>query len=73
MRLHLHILAKCLWVTSAVWGTGLCHAAPEEIQVYLDEFAEPGQFGLDLHTNFVPSAQPGSPTFRQWRLTPELS
>jgi len=28
-------------------------AAPEEIQVYMDEMSDPGQFGLDLHTNFV--------------------
>lgn len=54
-------------------ASGVCPAAPEEIQVYLDELAEPGQFGLDLHTNAVLSAPPGSPTFHQWRLTPELS
>lgn len=73
MRLQRPTLAKWTLVTAGLLGVGLCHAAPEEIQVYLDEFAEPGQFGLDLHTNLVPSAQPGSPTFRQWRLTPELS
>ncbi|WP_421956468.1 hypothetical protein [Polaromonas sp.] len=50
-----------------------CIAAPEEIQVYLDEFAAPGKFGLDLHTNYVLSAQPGSNTRRMLRVTPELS
>ena len=28
-------------------------AAPGEIQVYLDEMNQPGQFGLDVHSNFV--------------------
>jgi len=48
-------------------------AAPEEIQVYLDEFADPGSWGLDLHTNRVISAQPGSVTRAILRVTPELS
>lgn len=50
-----------------------CFAAPEEIQVYLDEFSAPGKFGLDLHTNYVLSAKPGSVTRRMLRVTPELS
>ncbi len=28
-------------------------AGPEEIQVYMDELSEPGEFGLDVHTNYV--------------------
>jgi hypothetical protein len=51
----------------------VCFAAPEEIQVYMDEFADKGKFGLDLHTNYVLSAQPGSGTRRMLRVTPELS
>jgi len=46
-------------------------AAPEEIQVYMDEFNDPGQLTLDVHTNYVPTAQPGSPTRRQFQATPE--
>jgi hypothetical protein len=46
-------------------------AAPEEIQVYLDDFAEAGKPGLDLHTNYVPSGQQS--TDQQLRVTPELS
>jgi hypothetical protein len=46
-------------------------AAPEEIQVYMDEFADVGKTGLDLHTNYVASGQ--DPTNQQFRLTPELS
>ncbi|CAN5649712.1 hypothetical protein BH11PSE7_BH11PSE7_37980 [soil metagenome] len=56
-----------------ILAAGTCSAAPEEIQVYLDEFADPGKFGLDLHTNYVPSAQPGSITRHMLRVTPELS
>lgn len=50
-------------------------AAPEEIQVYLDEFAEKGKFGLDLHTIYTVSTKDNlrQPPLRQLRLTPELS
>ena len=51
----------------------VCLAAPEEIQVYMDEFAEKGKFGLDLHTNYVVTAEPGAVTRRMLRVTPELS
>ena len=65
-------------------GTVLCalalfstqaYAAPEEIQVYMDEFAEVGKFGLDLHTIYVASTRgvPGALPEHQLRLTPELS
>jgi hypothetical protein len=50
-----------------------CLAAPEEIQVYLDEFAAPGAFGLDFHTNYVARADRGSSTRQMLRVTPELS
>jgi len=51
----------------------VCFAAPEEIQVYMDEFAEPGKFGLDFHTNYVLQALPGSTSRKMLRVTPELS
>ncbi|MHB1300415.1 MAG: hypothetical protein ACYCY8_06045 [Burkholderiales bacterium] len=56
-----------------------CRAAPEEIQVYMDEMDEPGKFGLDLHNNYVLSGSgvpdyPGAvPPVHVYRLTPELS
>lgn len=34
--------------TTNVW------AAPDEIQVYTDEMNEPGQYGVELHLNYVP-------------------
>lgn len=50
-------------------------AAPEEIQVYLDEFAAPGEFGLDIHSNYVLTVQPSAVTNdrKMLRATPELS
>jgi hypothetical protein len=55
-----------------------CRAAPEEIQVYLDDMSAPGHFGVDVHNNFViagstvasyPGEQPPGHVFR---LTPEF-
>jgi len=51
--------------------SGLALAAPEEIEVYLDDFSEVGKYGLDLHTNYVSAGV--APTEHQFRLTPELS
>lgn len=66
---YLKAIFGCLALCTASVGM----AAPEEIQVYLDEFAEMGKFGLDFHSNYVLSAQPGSVTRRMLRVTPELS
>ena len=50
------------------------HAAPEEIQVYMDEFAKAGEFGLDLHTIYVATTQSDRQLpYHQLRVTPELS
>lgn len=54
-------------------------AAPEEIQVYMDELNAPGEVGLDLHLNHVPTGGDGidyageQSSLRRFRLTPELS
>lgn len=54
-------------------------AAPEEIQVYLDDLREPYQLGVDLHTNFVLSGRstsdyPGEqPPAKVYRTTPEFA
>ncbi len=60
-------------LTLALGLSNACFAAPEEIQVYMDEFAETGKFGLDFHTNYVPETLAGSATRKQLRVTPELS
>lgn len=55
-----------------------CHAAPEEIQVYLDDLSKPGKFGVDVHNNYVMSgtdvpSYPGElPPRHVYRLTPEF-
>ncbi len=64
------ITAACALMTLAA-ASGNVVAAPEEIQVYMDEFEEAGKFGLDLHTNYVAAGQP--PSEHQSRVTPELS
>ena len=54
-------------------------AAPEEIQVYMDEMNDPGQFGLDTHLSYVTrgSSVPDYPgaelATHRARITPEFS
>lgn len=59
------------FVCNALFLPADVSAAPEEIQVYLDEFEEVGKPGLDVSTNYVPSGN--RPTNHQFRVTPELS
>jgi len=65
-------LALLLGATQAI-------AAPEEIQVYMNELDVPGEFGLDLHNNYVSSGSaapeyPGAQaSLHRYRLTPEFS
>ena len=53
-------------------------AAPEEIQVYQDDLSNPGQFGVDVHQNYVLSGKSGGdyagaePSLHTYRLTPEF-
>jgi hypothetical protein len=59
--------------------TTFASAAPEEIQVYRDELNMPGEFGLDVHTNYVfgggaSADEPGlEPSVHRLRVTPEFS
>jgi hypothetical protein len=54
-------------------------AGPEEIQVYMDELDAPGELGLDVHANYVPSGgqvgdYPGEQqSVHRLRITPEFS
>ena len=54
-------------------------AAPEEIQVYLDDLRPPNQLGVDVHTNFVSSGRSTSdyvgevPPAKLYRVTPEFA
>ena len=55
-----------------------CAAAPEEIQVYMDDLSATGHFGLDVHNNYVlsgagtPSYMGEQPPRHLYRLTPEF-
>ncbi|HXZ96227.1 MAG TPA: hypothetical protein VEG37_04150 [Burkholderiales bacterium] len=55
-----------------------CVAAPEEIQVYIDDITEPGHFGSDIHNNYVvsgdtaPAYSGNIPPNGVYRLTPEI-
>lgn len=54
-------------------------AAPEEIQVYTDDVNAPGEFGLEMHFNYVVEGMraPGYagqlPTHHLFQMTPEFS
>ena len=54
-------------------------AAPDEIQVYTEELNDPGEFGVELHVNYVPSgaktpSYPGEmPSHHMLQVTPEFS
>lgn len=71
-RLALALLAGLAFAAPAA------HAASEEIQVYLDDLSAPGQFGVDVHNNYVISGakQPTyvgeRPPNHVYRLTPEF-
>lgn len=71
--------AAWLAVMAAAFACAPAHAAPEEIQVYEDDLDRPGQFGLDVHLNYVPEnhAAPDyvgeQPSDRRFRVTPEFS
>lgn len=71
-----------MWAALAVMGAvlpGVAHAAPEEIQVYMDELNAAGEPGLDIHVNDVLAGVPGpafprgEPSLDRWRITPEWS
>jgi len=64
------VATASLFVFNALLTTDVI-AAPQEVQVYLDDFADVGKPGLDLHTNYVTSGQ--RPTNHQFRVTPEFS
>ena len=80
MRLNgRRLLALLLSSALLCVATTTATAAPEEIQIYMDEINSPHEFGLDLHNNYVISGNatadyPGAqPPRHVVRLTPEFS
>jgi len=74
------------WRAILAWAFAVCAfaplpamAAPEEVQVYMDEMSDPGQFGLDIHNSYVftgdrTPAYPGEQqSVGRYRITPEFS
>lgn len=63
----------------ASFFAGPAEAAPEEIQVYMDELNAPGEIGLDIHNNYVLSGRNAieysgeQSSLRRYRFTPEWS
>src|SRR5579863_8539733 len=49
---HSAVLCACL---VALLMSAPAQAAPEEIQVYLDDLVGTGNFGMDVHNNYVVS------------------
>jgi len=72
-------LRLCLAVSGILLPWTPARAAPEEVQVYMDEMDKPGEIGLDLHTSYVATGDaildyPGAQSARhRLRLTPEFS
>lgn len=68
-------------IAAAVLGLAapVATAAPDEIQVYTDEMDDPGQFGLELHVNYVlkgataPSFEGEMQSQHRLQVTPEFS
>ena len=69
------------WLLAAllVSASASAWAAPDEIQVYTGEMDDPGEFGLELHVNYVPKGaqEPNyegeKPSHHMTQVTPEFS
>jgi hypothetical protein len=65
-------------ISMSLGNAAVCLAAPEEIQVYMDDLSKPGQFGVDVHNNYVVSGDSAAPYLggqaanHVYRLTPEF-
>ncbi|MDY7549215.1 hypothetical protein QN379_14155 [Glaciimonas sp. Gout2] len=70
-------LLGCTCAVSAGFSLPV-QAAPEEVQVYMDDLSGPGHFGLDVHNNYVisgadtPAYKGELPPRHVYRLTPEF-
>lgn len=55
-----HLPVSTIYALLLSFGLGVSavsHAAPDEIQVYNDDINKPGEVGLELHLNHVPSGR----------------
>src|SRR5690348_13748516 len=71
-------LSGALLTVGVALVSGAAVAAPEEIQVYLDDLVGTGNFGTDVHNNYVvsgdrtPPYPGGEAPEHVYRLTPEF-
>lgn len=71
----LGMLAGC----TGIFSSHAALAAPDEIQVYTDEMNDPGEYGVELHVNYVmdglkrPGYEGESPSHHMLQTTPEFS
>lgn len=72
-------LLRLATATVLAAASAAAFAAPDEIQVYTQETDEPGEFGLEMHVNYVPQGRkeatfPGEmKSEHRLQLTPEFS
>lgn len=72
-RLHASFIALSALISANAWG------APDEIQVYTDEMNDPGQYGVELHMNYVPKGDKSKwregamASNHRFQMTPEFS
>ena len=69
----------CAALSMVLLASVPARAAPEEIQVYMDEMSKQGEFGLDVHNNYVTQGPAeadypgGLPSLHTYRVTPEFA
>lgn len=74
-----HLALLYLILLPALTVAPAAQAASDEIQVYTEEMDEPGEFGLELHLNYVPKGRREAgyagemPSDRRLQITPEFS
>ncbi len=67
-----NVLPWCFFAVTAF-------ASEDEIQVYVDDMNKVGQFGVELHMNYVPQGETtpespsGIPSNHRWQFTPEFA
>ena len=72
-------ISVALAFLTTIFVSGAARAADEEIQIYNDDMDKPGQFGLDIHNNYVVSGRNPmdyageQASVHRYRMTPEWS
>lgn len=76
---YLAFLSVLFLACTCMLASQMALAAADEIQVYTDEMNEPGEYGVELHVNYVidgmkePGYEGESPSQHMFQATPEFS